>query len=576
MAPTRSSTNGRSTTSSGPRAASDGRRSGKTGTSIGDYLIQRLRDYKITHVFGIPGDYVLGFYDMLSESPIKVVGTTREDCAGFAADAYARVHGIGALCVTYCVGGLNVANPIAGAYAEKSPVVMLTGSPGLNERHRDPLLHHKVRSFTTQKEIFEKITCAATVLDDPVTAFSEIDRVLDACWTQKRPVYIELPRDMVHVRPAGLHRRPRPVPAESNPDALQEALSEAIELLNKAERPVVLADVEIHRFALQRELLSLLEATNYPVAATILGKSVISELHPNYLGIYEGAMGRPEVTRAVESSDCLLMLGTFLTDINLGIFTAELERGRTIEATSEKVQIRHHAYPDVRLEDFLRGLASADLKKRKAAARPARRRKPRPVEAGAPMTVARLFELLNELLTEEMVVISDVGDSLFGSVDLVIHRRTEFLAPAYYTSMGFAVPAAVGAQCANRKLRPIVLVGDGAFQMTGMELSTVVRQGLDPIVLVLNNHGYTTERFIKEGPYNDILDWHYHKLPDVLGGGRGYLVHTEGDFEHAWTRACEQRGSFSLLNIQLDKMDHSIALERLGQRLAARLQRTKG
>src|SRR5690606_2336008 len=153
--------------------------------------------------------------------------------------------------------------------------------------------------------------------------------------------------------------------------------------------------------------------------------------------------------------------------INLGIFTAQLERGRAIEATSEKVQIRHHAYPDVRLEDFLRGLIGAGLRKRRPPARRSAARRPGIVQPGAPVTVERLFARLNELLTDDMVVISDVGDSLFGSADLVIHRNTEFLAPAYYTSMGFAVPAALGVQCARRRLRPVVIVGDGAFQMTG-------------------------------------------------------------------------------------------------------------
>ena len=163
------------------------------GLSIGQYLIRRLQDYGIADVFGIPGDYVLGFYHLLEESPINVVGCTREDCAGFAADAYARVNGIGALCVTYCVGGLSTCNSVAGAYAEKSPVVVITGSPGLRERINNPLLHHKVRDFRTQLEVFEKLTVAGTELSDPRIAFHEIDRVLDAAVRFKRPVYIEIP-----------------------------------------------------------------------------------------------------------------------------------------------------------------------------------------------------------------------------------------------------------------------------------------------------------------------------------------------------------------------------------------------
>lgn len=541
--------------------------------SIGEYLISQLEAYGVKHVFGIPGDYVLTFYDMLSRSPLNVVGTIREDGAGFAADAYARLNGMGALCVTYCVGGLNVTNPIAQAYAEKSPVVLITGAPGVNERLKDPMLHHKIRTFDTQREIFEKITCASTVLNDPSRAYAEIDRVLEACWAQKRPVYIELPRDMVEARPD----RPAPVRRHKHPTlvcdpaTLAEALCEARKMISAAKSPVVLADVEVHRFGLQRELLRFIEATNIPCAATIMGKSVISELHPLYLGLFEGALGREDVARAVESSDCLIMLGTILTDLNLGLFTAHLDRDRSIEATSDKVQIQHHAYAGLNLRDFLVGLNTLDLKPRMS---PHLVRPPVPAyvpQRATPITVPRLFERLNELLTDDMTIVSDVGDCLFGATDLVIHRLTEFLAPAYYTSMGFGVPAAVGVSCANPKRRAVVLVGDGAFQMTGMELSTIVRQKLRPIIVVLNNKGYTTERFIKDGPYNDILDWNYHELPAVLGAGQGFLVTTEDEFEEAWKIAWRAK-EFCLLNVVLDKMDHSVGLERVGRGLCANLK----
>src|SRR5262245_53022230 len=170
-----------------------------SGLSIGEYLIRRLQDYGIRDVFGIPGDYILSFYTMLEESPLRTIGCTREDCAGFAADAYARVNGMSALCVTYCVGGLSVCNSIAGAYAEKSPVIVISGAPGLAERVNNPLLHHKVRDFRTQLEVFEKLCVATTELIDPAIAFREIDRVLDTVTRFKRPGYIELPRDQVEI-----------------------------------------------------------------------------------------------------------------------------------------------------------------------------------------------------------------------------------------------------------------------------------------------------------------------------------------------------------------------------------------
>src|SRR6188768_3713963 len=169
--------------------------------TIGGYLIQRLQDHGLQHVFGIPGDFVLHFYGLLQDSPIRVIGATREDCAGYAADAYARINGLGVVCVTYCVGGLSLCNSIAGAFAEKSPVVVISGAPGISERVNDPLLHHKVRDFRTQAEVFEKLCAATCELTDPLVAFREIDRVLDICHRFKRPVYIELPRDMVNVVP---------------------------------------------------------------------------------------------------------------------------------------------------------------------------------------------------------------------------------------------------------------------------------------------------------------------------------------------------------------------------------------
>ena len=188
--------------------------------TVGQYLIDRLHALGVEHVFGIPGDYVLTLYKMIDDSPIRIVGMTREDNAGFAADAYARLHGLGCVCVTYCAGGLSLCNSIAGAYAEKSPVIVLSGSPGLSERARNPLLHHKVKGFETQFEVFEKITVASTVLDDPLTAFDEIDRVLEAAVRYKRPVYIEIPRDQVLARqvsaapdaPRAAAERPRRAP----------------------------------------------------------------------------------------------------------------------------------------------------------------------------------------------------------------------------------------------------------------------------------------------------------------------------------------------------------------------------
>ena len=497
---------------------------GNTQTSIGQYLLRRLQDYGVNDVFGIPGDYVLTFYAQLEQSPLNVVGCTREDCAGFAADAYARIHGMGALCVTYCVGGLSVCNSVAGAYAEKSPVVVISGSPGLSERRNDPLLHHMVRGFRTQYDVFEKICVAGTELSDPLTAFREIDRVLDACYRFKRPVYLEIPRDMVDVVPQIGHAYQEPA-RDSDPAIVAEAAEEARELLEASSRPIILAGVEIHRFQLQDQLLALAEAADIPIAATLLGKSVIRETHPLYVGLYEGAMGAKDVTAFVEQSDCVLMLGTFMTDINLGIFTANLDPANCIYATSEELRIRHHHYHHVQLESFVTELIKLEPS-------PPVRNIPDSLRmaddtytlaAESPITVSRMFARLNKQLDEETIVIADIGDALFGATELIIRGRTEFLSPAYYTSMGFSLPAALGAQMARPNARVVVICGDGAFQMTGQELSTIVRHGFDPVIIVLDNGGYGTERKLHAGEwkFNDIHAWNYSKLPEVYGSGTG-------------------------------------------------------
>jgi len=540
--------------------------------SIGQYILQELHRRKVRHIFGVPGDYVLRFFSLIEDSPIQHVGTTREDCAGFAADAYARVNGFGAACVTYCVGGFSLTNPVGGAFAEKSPVIVISGAPGLRERERDPLLHHRVREFDTQRQMFDHITVASACLDDPLTAYREIDRVFHAVERYKRPGYLEIPRDMVDVSHAH-QRRTKSIEELTDEDTLSECIAEAAQLINGSTKPVIVAGVEVHRFGLQDALVELVEATRIPVAATLLGKSVISEAHPLYLGIYEGAMGRAEVQKYVESADLVLMLGVFMTDINLGVYTADLDQSRTIYATSEKVSIKRHSFEDVPFRSFFGALLHVKLRRRKPPKLPGRKtakRGARPTQKD-PIRVQTLFDELDEFITDDTVVVSDVGDCLFGAADLTIHRRTEFISPAYYTSMGFSMPASIGAQLANPKLRPLVLVGDGAFQMTGLELSTTVRLGLNPIVVVLNNRGYSTERQIQDGPFNDVTEWRYSKTPELLGQGRGFVVKTLGDLRKALRASLANQDTFSILDVQLDPYDKSPAMARLAERLSKKV-----
>jgi indolepyruvate decarboxylase len=539
---------------------------------IGDYLIERLGALGVGHVFGVPGDFVLGFFRMLDESPLTVVNTCDEQGAGFAADAYARIKGLGAVCVTYGVGGLKVANTTGQAYAELSPVVVISGAPGVREREEQPLLHHKVRFYETQRLVFEELTVASTVLDDPTVACREIDRVLDAAVTHRRPVYIELPRDMVD-EPARRSAGPMVEEApETDPAVLAAAVDEVVERLRAARQPVALLGVGAARFGLLDEAMVVIERMHLPTAVTLLDKSAISEQHPLFLGVYAGAMSRPEVREYVESADLLLLLGALLTDVNLGGGTARLDRSRFIHATDGRLVVGYHAYDDLPLGDLLLALAAEDLPECHATFPTPPALEPWVARPDAPITVQRLFQRLASFLTDDTVVIADPGDAMFGAIDLPVRRDHEFIANAFYASLGFAVPASIGAQLAAPGRRPLVLVGDGAFQMTGTELSTSIRFGLDPIVVVFENGGYAIERLMVDGSFNDVLPWDHLRLVDLFGAGSGFEVHTEADLDRALDGALAAPGAPAIIRAMLDPRDTSPATQRLAERFGAAAQ----
>jgi indolepyruvate decarboxylase len=557
--------------------------------SIGDYLIHSLHGRGITHIFGVPGDYILSFYDRITKSKISVVNTCDEQGAGFAADAYARIRGLGVVCITYGVGALKVINTTAQAYAEKSPVVVISGAPGLKEQVKNPLLHHKVRDFDTQKKIFDQITVASTTLDDPQTAAYEIHRVLSAALRFKRPIYIELPRDVVSTSITGQYRHPLDIrePEQSDPNALREATTEASNMISAAKRPVIIAGEEIHRFELQDKLLALIDKTQIPVAATILSKSVISELHPLFIGIYEGAVGQEKARQYVESSDCLIILGATLSDITLGMFTAQIDQKRIIYVSAEKLSVKYHHYYNIDIRDFFDALIDAHIARKEyntnnnssssSSSITTNTTVPLTITSTVPrsghgkkITVKYVFEYLNSCLTDDMIVLADVGDALFAGADLIIHGNTKFLSPAYYASLGFAVPASIGAQLADRTLRPLVIVGDGAFQMTGMELSTAIRYDLNPIVVVLNNGIYLTEQLMLNGDFNNLQPWQYSNIPQVIGGGRGFHIETEDQFNKAISEALNFRNTLTILDVHLERNDRSSALDRFTKNIAKR------
>ncbi|NBX02827.1 MAG: alpha-keto acid decarboxylase family protein [Alphaproteobacteria bacterium] len=535
--------------------------------TIGSFLFDYLYKQGVRTAFGIPGDFALPTFRWLEASEIDLITMTHEPSVGFAADGYARVHGLGVACVTYCVGGLNLLNAVACAYAEKSPLLVISGGPSGNDRKADSLIHHKVRSFDSQRRIFEEVTCASAVLLDPETAADEIIRVIAAVREHSRPGYIEIPYDIVDmpIKEPTLRNIPAP---ESDHENLEAAIAEAIAAIASAKQPVIVADVELARHGLTDIAVSIAEKFNIPIASTLLSKSIISENNPLYLGVYAGGLSEPVAQEYVEGSDCLILLGAFMSDMFLGLYTAKLDRRKTIFATTEKLRIGLHSYENVLLKDFLTSLATSSIAP-KALENPYKLQPLVPMtdeERAQPLDAEGFFRILGLTIAEDASVICDTGDSLLGAIGLRTSQRNNFLSDAYYLSMGFSVPATIGAIAAKPDSRAYCIVGDGAFQMTGMELSTAAKYGMHPIVCILNNDGYGTQRHIIDGPFNNIHRWEYTKIRDVLNYGKAVRVDTKGALEAVLLEAAKTDEMY-IIEAIIPKGDCSRSLRRMGEKL---------
>jgi TPP-dependent 2-oxoacid decarboxylase len=537
-------------------------------TTVGQYLVRRLEQVGLKHIFGVAGDYVLRFFDLLEASSIDLVATCNELNAGYAADAYARLNGVGGVCVTYGVGGFSVFNAVAGAFAERVPVIIISGGPRILQGPARVLLHHTIGDMNLQYKIYEHITVAAVILQNADQAPKQIDETIAACLRFRRPVYIEIPMDMVAqpCSPGGPFDVDTSIP--SDPEVLPEAVAEAVQMLSAAKNPAILVGVEVARLDLCQELARFINFTRYPFATTISGKSILSERHPQFLGVYFGGLGPEPVRKSMEDADVLLCLGTLMTDVDLGIDTATHFHGGMIVANSDKVGIKHHVYPQVALGDFINGLQTglprgpegqvalghvaltggADFT---------------PVDSQK-ITLKRFYQEVNRFLDSSSLIISDVGNStLLGAAELLLPDEAPFIAQAFYVSIGYALPATLGASLASPNLRPITFIGDGAFQMTVQELSTLIRRGLNPIIFLMNNDGYAIERVFHDGPYNDLQMWQYHRLPEVFGGGWACEVRTEGELERALQQALSRPEELAFIEVRLERLDYWESLLKL-------------
>lgn len=536
-------------------------------------LLDALKDHGAREIFGIPGDFVLPFFKVIEESgALPYFTMSHEPAVGFAADAASRYRGsIGVAVVTYGAGAFNLVNSIAGAYAERSPVVVIAGAPGARERTSGYLLHHQVRTVDSQLAVFKEVTCDQAVLTDPATAPAEIARVLRSALELSLPVYIEFPRDMVDAKVDPVPKLPR---READAGALEECAEEILARIAKAKSPVVVVDVEIRRYGVEKQVAALARKLGLPVVTTFMGRGLLEGEDDVVAGTYMGAAGDAGLSALVEESDLVLMFGVILSDTNFALSTNMTDPRRTVLASGREVQIGHHVYRDLPLADLIAGLDAH------AAQHP-----PRPRNAGNGMAYPRklvadagaiapsdIATAINDLFDKhgKMPMTADIGDCLFTAMEI---DNTQLAAPGYYAGMGFGVPAGVGVAATG--LRPLVLVGDGAFQMTGWELGNCKRYGLDPIVVLFNNCSWEMLRvFQPESKFNDLDDWHFADIAKSIGGV-GERVTTRAELAAALARAVERRGVFSLIEVMLPRGATSHTLARFVTGFKAARERMK-
>lgn len=534
--------------------------------NLAESLLHALKSHGAKEIFGIPGDFILPFFKVMEESKILPFYTlSHEPAVGFAADASGRENSsLGVVAVTYGAGAFNVLNAATGAYAEKSPLVIISGGPGLQESRLGVLLHHQAKTLDSQLKIFSEITCDQAVLNNPKTAHKQIARVLRSCKEHSRPVYIEIPRDLT------FDHCEEVIPAPASPvdaNAVSACADEIFRRLKAAKNPVVMAGVEIRRFNLEKKLSHLARKLGMPVATTFMGRGLLTEEEDPLIGTYMGLAGYKRVTDAVESSDALLMLGVIFADTNFGVSKSRINMTGAIAAADRTVNLGYHSYHEIPLENLIDAL----LERADKNAAPNIQKPCAPkgdlIADNAKIEPHDIAKAVNDLFDAQgkMKIVSDVGDCLFTTASI---QPTSLTGPAYYAGMGFGVPAGMGVQATTGE-RPLILVGDGAFQMTGWELGNCRRYGWDPLVIVFNNCSWEMLRtFQPDSNFNDLDDWKFAELATILGGD-GYRVQTRAELKVALDKAYATRGKFQLVEVMMDREAISPTLKRFTDAIKA-------
>ena len=507
--------------------------------TIGDFLLRRLEEAGISHLFGVPGDYNLELLQQLYDAGrLTWVGACNELNASYAADGYARLNGMGALTVTNAVGALGAINGIAGSYAEHVPVVCIAGSIPLRSIERGLGMHHSMGDGTWDRFLgaFAQVTVAQARLT-PHNAATEIDRLILTAWREKLPVYIELPSDVayldIEVPDAPLVRAEPP----SDPERLESCAQAISRHLSDARSAAILVDQDVDRYGAAAEVVALAEKMQLPVAVTAPAKAVIDETFPYYVGIYNGKGSEPRARAAIEGAECLLSIGYRPIDGTSGDFTASLP-ANTICARGHSVDIGPDNYQAVTLKQILRAVIDASPQVTDRLAHPmAAPTAGSYADRSAQLTQAAYWQALQGYLKPGDVLLTDNGTS-YAMFGFHLPPGCSVVASVIWGSIGYSVGALLGTLTAAPQRRHLLFVGDGSFQLTAQELSTMLRHDLKPVIFLINNGGYTIERGYvgKSAPYNDIANWAYADLPKVFRPdttARSFVVRTVDDLHKA-------------------------------------------
>ncbi|HDG1700708.1 alpha-keto acid decarboxylase family protein [Kluyvera ascorbata] len=547
-----------------------------TSYTVADYLLDRLADCGVDHLFGVPGDYNLQFLDhVIAHRQIRWVGCANELNAAYAADGYARMQGCGALLTTFGVGELSALNGVAGSFAEHVPVLHIVGAPSTSAQQRRECLHHTLGdgNFDHFRQMSAPVSVAQGVLD-AANARDEIDRVLRDIVRYSRPGYLLLPADIASLPTS------RPVNALTANNAptdsteLAEFVSHARALLRDSRRVSLLADVLALRFGLQSTLNKWVDAVPIPHATMLMGKGLFNETHAGFVGTYSGGASLPETRAAIEDADVIFCIGTCFTDTITAGFTHHIPQEKSIEIQPFAARVGKRWFSGINMQEAVNALMtlSRDFSAQWQI-QPGRVMKSASADNGH-LTQRHFWQTLEKYLQPHDILLGDQGTAAFGLADLTLPQGASLIVQPLWGSIGYTLPAAFGAQTSQPDRRVVLVVGDGAAQLTIQELSSMLRDGLRPLILLLNNEGYTVERAI-HGPeqrYNDISLWNWTQIPQALNldcQAECWKVTNASQLNDALTRAT--RGDkLMLLEVMLPKMDIPPLLKAVTQALEAR------